>query len=56
MYDCVRNRGSRPVTDSSGVRTHVYSYDNIYQITDVNYPSSMAYLATDTTFNLRRRR
>ena len=29
----------------------MYSYDNIYQITDVNYPAGFSYLATDTTFN-----
>jgi YD repeat-containing protein len=39
------------VTDSGGTRTHVYSYDNIYQITEVNYPTGFDYLATDTTFN-----
>jgi YD repeat-containing protein len=33
MYDNVGNRTSMMVTDSSGVRTHVYSYDDIYQIT-----------------------
>jgi hypothetical protein len=31
------------VTDNSGTRTHVYNYDAIYQLTDVNYPSSMSY-------------
>jgi YD repeat-containing protein len=39
------------VTDSSGTRNHVYTYDNIYQLTDVNYPVGYDYLATDTTFN-----
>ena len=39
------------VTDNSGTRGHVYSYDAIYQITEVNYPASLSYLATDTTFN-----
>ena len=32
-------------------KMHVYSYDNIYQLTDVNYPVGYDYLATDTTFN-----
>jgi YD repeat-containing protein len=50
MYDYVGNRNDMTVTDGSGVRKHVYSYDALYQITDVNYPSSMAYLATDTKF------
>jgi hypothetical protein len=49
-YDYVGTRNDMTVTDGSGVRKHVYSYDAIYQITDVNYPSSMSYLATDTTF------
>jgi len=39
------------VTDGGGVRNHEYTYDSIYQITDVNYPTSMAYLATDTQFS-----
>ena len=39
------------VTDSGGVRNHVYNYDNTYQIKDVNYPTGYEYLATDTTFN-----
>ncbi len=39
------------VTDGSGVRKHLYTYDNIYQITGVNYPPELSYLATDTTFN-----
>ncbi len=39
------------VTDSGGTRAHVYSYDDIYQITEVNYPAGFDYLATDTTFN-----
>ena len=51
MYDNVGNRTSMMVTDSSGTRTHVYSYDDIYQITEVNYPAALSYLATDTTFN-----
>ena len=49
---------SRASRSSDGTRTHVYSYDNIYQITDVNYPAGFNYpsagsgqvLATDTTF------
>jgi RHS repeat-associated protein len=51
MYDDVGNRTIMQVTDSSGTRNHVYSYDNIYQLTDVNYPVGYDYLATDTTFN-----
>jgi len=39
------------VSDSSGSKTHLYEYDDIYQLTDVNYPSGYDYLATDTTFN-----
>ncbi len=39
------------VTDSGGTRTHVYSYDSIYQLTSVDYPAELSYLATDTTFN-----
>jgi hypothetical protein len=30
---------------------HLYRYDNIYQITEVNYRSRLSYLATDTMFN-----
>ena len=30
---------------------HVYSYDDIYQLTAVDYPAGFDYLATDTTFN-----
>ena len=29
---------------------HLYTYDSIYQITEVNYPAGYDYLATDTTF------
>ena len=50
-YDDVGNRMTMAVTDSGGTRTHVYSYDNIYQITGVDYPTGFDYLATDTTFN-----
>ncbi len=50
-YDDVGNRLSMSVTDSSGTRIHLYDYDNIYQVTDVNYPEDFDYLATDTTFN-----
>jgi RHS repeat-associated protein len=38
------------VTDSSGTRMHVYSYDSIYQLTAADYPPELSYLATDTTF------
>jgi RHS repeat-associated protein len=60
MYDNVGNRTSMMVTDSSGVRMHVYTYDDMMslrakrgnlQITAVDYPSGFDYLATDTTFN-----
>lgn len=50
-YDDVGNRLSMSVTDSSGTKIHMYDYDNIYQVTDVNYPEDFDYLATDTTFN-----
>ncbi|MBM4027006.1 MAG: hypothetical protein FJ280_16625, partial [Planctomycetes bacterium] len=50
-YDDVGNRVTMAVTDNSGTRMHVYSYDKIYQITDVNYPAELAYLATDTQFS-----
>jgi YD repeat-containing protein len=50
-YDDVGNRMTMLVTDGSGTKTHVYGYDNIYQLTDVNYPAGYDYLATDTTFN-----
>jgi len=50
-HDYVGNRMSMSVTDSSGTKTHAYGYDNIYQLTDVNYPPGYEYLATDTTFN-----
>ncbi len=50
-YDDIGNRMSMSVTDSTGTSIHVYDYDNIYQVTDVNYPESLGYLATDTTFN-----
>ncbi len=50
-YDYVGNRLDMTVTDGSGVRKHLYTYDDIYQITAVDYPDSLSYLATDTTFN-----
>ena len=50
-YDNVGNRQDMMVTDSSGTRTHVYSYDDIYQLTAVDYPAGFDYLATDTTFH-----
>ena len=49
-YDDVGNRATMAVTDSSGTRMHVYSYDDIYQITEVDYPEELEYLATDTQF------
>ena len=52
MYDNVGNRTSMMITNNIGVRTHVYTYDDIYQITGVDYPSDFdPNLATDTTFN-----
>ncbi len=39
------------VTDSNGTSMAVYGYDDIYQITDANYPASLDHLATDTTFS-----
>lgn len=50
-YDDAGNRLSMSVTDSSGTKVHTYGYDHVYQLTDVNYPQDMSYLATDTTFN-----
>ena len=50
-YDNVGNRTSMAVTDNSGTRMHLYTYDNIYQVTEVNYPVGYDYLATDTTFH-----
>jgi RHS repeat-associated protein len=38
-------------TDSNGTSTHSYTYDDIYQLTDADYPVDFNYLATDTTFN-----
>jgi YD repeat-containing protein len=46
-YDKVGNRLSMLVNETD---EHVYSYDKIYQITDVNYPDSYEYLASDTMF------
>ncbi|NLH40411.1 MAG: hypothetical protein GX448_01120, partial [Planctomycetes bacterium] len=46
------NRTTMSVTDSSGTEQHVYSYDDIYQVTAVDYPAGYnPALATDTTFN-----
>ena len=47
------------VTDSGGTKVHVYTYDNIYQVTGVDYPPELSYpsagpgrcLATRTMFN-----
>lgn len=44
VYDYVGNRTVMSVTDSGGTKMHVYSYDNIYQLTDVNYPVGYDYL------------
>ena len=50
LYDNVGNRTSMMVTAGGVTRTHVYAYDNIYQVTGVDYPAGFEYLATDTTF------
>ncbi len=51
-YDKVGNRATMAVTNSGGTEMHVYSYDDIYQITAVDYPTGYdPALATDTTFN-----
>jgi YD repeat-containing protein len=39
------------VTAGGVTRTQVYTYDNIYQVTGVDYPPELSYLATDSTFN-----
>ena len=49
-YDKVGNRTTMGVTDNSGSRQHVYSYDSIYQITEVNYPAGYEDTFTDTEF------
>ena len=50
-YDDVGNRLGMTVTNNSGMGVHVYSYDEIYQLTGVTYPSSFdPNLATNTTF------
>jgi len=50
-YDHVGSRMTMSVIDGSGTKMHVYNYDKIYQLKDVNYPTGYDYLATDTTFN-----
>ena len=45
------NRTSMTVTDSGGTKVHVYTYDSIYQIKEVDYPVGFEYLATDTAFH-----
>ena len=50
LYDDVGNRMSMTRTDNSGTRGFEYTYDSIYQLTAVDYPESLSYLATDTTF------
>ena len=50
IYDDVGNRMSMTRTDNSGTRGFEYTYDSIYQLTAVDYPESLSYLATDTTF------
>ena len=43
------------VTDSGGTKMHLYTYDKIYQVTEVNYPAGYEYLVTtnsgDTILN-----
>ena len=40
------------VTDNGGTEMHVYSYDDIYQVTQVDYPAGYdPDLATDTAFH-----
>lgn len=46
FYCPVGNRLTMWFNDSE---EHIYSYDQTYQVTDVNYPDG--YLAGDTTFN-----
>ena len=46
-YDEVGMRQSMLVND---IEEHIYQYDNIYQLTDVNYPVGYESLAYDTTF------
>ena len=50
-YDNVGNRTSMMVSDNGGTRAHMYSYDSIYQVTGVDYPSGFEYLAADTRFD-----
>jgi RHS repeat-associated protein len=52
-YDKVGNRMTMSVThNNEQAETHAYTYDAIYQITGVDYPSGFdENLATDTTFN-----
>ncbi len=47
-YDKVGNRLTMLVND---IDEHKYTYDDIYQVTDVNYPDGYESLAYDTTFN-----
>ena len=55
-YDNVGNRQDMMVTDSSGTRTHVYSYDDIYQLTAVDYPARLRLPGHGHHVPLRRRR
>jgi hypothetical protein len=59
----VGNRTSMMVTDSGGTKMHGYTYDNLMswrakrgnlQVTGVDYPSELNYLATDTEFEGNR--
>src|SRR3972149_1385714 len=51
-YDYVGNRMSMTANHNGVTGVHVYSYDDIYQLTGVNYPEGFdPNLATDTTFN-----
>ena len=46
-YDKVGNRLTMLVNNTD---THTYTYDDIYQVTDVNYPASYSWVS-DTTFD-----
>ena len=39
------------VTSPAGVGMHLYDYDKTYQVTEVDYPDELDYLATDSTFH-----
>ncbi|MFC1765443.1 RHS repeat-associated core domain-containing protein [Planctomycetota bacterium] len=47
-YDDVGNRLTMLVNDTD---THTYQYDDIYQITEVDYPPAYNYLSGDTSYS-----